>query len=58
MKEKIKEVLKRYENMQVNLGSEVARDILAEEILSALDPEKETKEWLDKNDKTSECGGV
>ena len=58
MKEKIKEVLKRYENMQVNLGSEVARDILAEEILSALDPEKETKEWLDKNDKTSEYGGV
>lgn len=65
MKGAIRKVLDKYSNSQINLSSEVAKDILAEEIYQEIllcenesGREKEVLRWFDENDKTNDCGGV
>lgn len=60
MKNKIKKVLDKYADSQMNLGSDVARNILAQDIYEAITAEDDKGDptWLDENDKTSEYGGV
>ena len=66
MKDAIRKVLDKYSDTQLNLASDVAREILTDEIYEEIllynkmgDQEVNTNNnWLDENHKTSDCGGV
>ena len=66
MKDVIRKVLDKYSDAQLNLASDVAKEILANEIHQEILSYNENEgggnqgdsSWLDENDKTSDCGGV
>ena len=66
MKDAIRKVLDKYSDTQLNLASDVAREILTDQIYEEIllydktgDKEVDANNnWLDENDETSDCGGV